>query len=29
MIEFDLSEASPARNSKYSYGTGKFSQVSM
>ena len=25
MIEFDLSEASPARNSKYSYGTGKFS----
>ena len=29
MIEFDLSEASPARNSKYSYGTGKFSQASM
>ena len=31
MIEFDLSEASPAaaRKSQYSYGTGKFSQASM
>lgn len=25
MIEFDLSEASPIRNSQKSYGTGQFS----